>query len=188
MLQFWLRFIFVFCTFVSFAFAANGKWYSAKPLSFYVELPSKKTDQWLVGPAIGFPLVVLSPVENGYRRTMSLTPEMTASKMNVSLDDMKKEELIYQNGRKKYVSDRKGEVHEFLPIEKVKNDHGLEIFRLGYIYSIGGLKIVEYSYRFTCQNNVVAAMERYYPKHHKNGMKDYQKIWRTLRCKTGEAL
>lgn len=185
MTRFVLQFFVVFILVINMGHAANEKWYNAQPLSFSFKLPEKEKDQWLVGPAIGLPLVVLSPVKKGYRRTMSLTPEITFSNQTVTLEDMKSEVALYESGRKKYVQERKGKVHKFFPIEEIKNIHGLDIFRIGYNYTIGDKKIVEYSYRFTCKGNVVAGMMRYYPDFHGNDMKDYEQIWRTLDCKKG---
>lgn len=164
-------------------YAASSKWYDAKQVKFEIKIPTKSTKNWLIGPLMGFPMAILAPNEGGYRPTLSLTPESVPSHDPITFDQVQQSIGFYKNGRKNYVSARKGSIEKFFEPQKVKNENNLEIFSMGYIYTINDLKIVEKSLRFMCDGHIILGMARYYPKYHKHAELDFSKILKSLNCK-----
>lgn len=163
--------------------AANTKWYNAKQVKFSIDLPSDDNKDWLVGPILGFPLAVLAPNKDGLRPTLSLTPEITPSHGSIDMDQVKIQIGSYQNGRKNYVENRKGQIKEFFEPIKIENKHNLDIYALGYAYTIDNKDIVERSIRFMCDGHLVLGMTRHYPDHHQDAEQQFNHIFKNLKCK-----
>lgn len=164
-------------------FASNSKWYDTKQVKFEINIPTKTTKNWLIGPLLGFPIAILAPNEGGYRPTMSLTPESVASNKPITFDQVQQSIGFYKTGRQNYVTGRKGNIEKFFEPQKIKNENNLEIFAMGYVYTIDKLKIVERSLRFMCDGHLVLGMTRYYPDFHKHAELDFTKILKKLDCK-----
>tara|TARA_R110000868_G_scaffold90968_7_gene252144 strand:+ start:1486 stop:2052 length:567 start_codon:yes stop_codon:yes gene_type:complete len=183
MLRNLLKTLLVSVLLMSNGIAASTKWYKTKQVNFEITIPSKSTKDWLVAPILGFPLAVLAPSKNGYRPTMSLTPEMTPSLEPITFDEVRLQEPYYKAGREKFVKDRKGTVKEFYKPSVIKNKNNLEIYSLGYSYELANMTIIEKSIRFMCDGYLVLGMTRYYPELHKNAEKDFSKILKDINCK-----
>lgn len=166
-----------------FALAANAKWYNTKQVSFLIDIPTKSTKNWLVGPLMGFPMTVLLPSEDGYRPVLTLTPESEPSNKEINFDLVEQSIGFFQNGRTNYVNERKGKVKKFYEPTKTTNESKLDLYTFGYEYTIDNLHIVEKHVRFVCDGYMVYATARYNPEYHKNAAKDFDKIFDKLKCK-----
>src|SRR5690606_36842659 len=163
--------------------AKNSKWYQTRNVNFEISLPDQKRDQWLVGPLLGFPLMVLGPSQNGFRPTLSFTPELTPTNKTFDMNVVEQQIGFYKNGRTNYVKNRNGTIKEFFAPSKIPNNNNLAIYAMGYNYTLDNLNIIERSLRFVCDGYVVMAMARYYPEHHPDAEKQLNDVLSELKCR-----
>ncbi len=94
---------------------------------------------------LGLPNVWTSPfVEGKGRSSLSLTiTPASSSGWNAEL--LKKTEAEYQDGRKKWASERNYKIISFLPLSTAKNKNGIPMHTVGLNYEINGVEQMEIS-------------------------------------------
>ncbi len=157
-------------------------WFSASPLEFFVEKPGKDP-KWIAGPIPGIPLILLGPSVEGFRPGLSFIPESKPSNTKIDLKVMKEGFDLYKDGRDKYVSVRKGKVEKYLDPFRLKNNNGLEIFGVGYIYELAGQRIIEKSLRFNCNGHAVMSVYRAQDYLDKQFYTKFENVLASLKCR-----
>src|SRR5690606_18642677 len=97
-----------------------GEWLKLKRMDLFIETPRDwriKTD------LMGFPLVLLSETVNSQRASLSFTPSSHKGFEAPKLQDIEAQFTMYQNGRTRWLNDRKGELIKFHSPQEIKNRH-----------------------------------------------------------------
>ena len=106
---------------------------------------------------LGLPNVWTSAANPEYGRS-SLSLTITGAKSaGWNPSELKKSEVEYQDGRKKWAQERGYKILSFIPFESKKNNFGLPIHSIGVVYQIKNIDYLELSHFIIVKNQIVHA-------------------------------
>lgn len=109
-------------------------------------------DDWQSAPGLyGMPLMLLGPVKEDRRPTISVTPLGEAPEFDL---EPRKDEKRYKKGREEWLKEMGGRSLSYNPFQKIKWPGMSEGFTMGYRYEINGIKYSENTYYVICKGNL----------------------------------
>ena len=148
-----------------------------KDLNVAVEIPKG----WKSAEKLfGMPFVLLGPEQKPKRPVIGIVN--TTIDQNLSMNTVKKELDLYQDGRKKWVEKNKGKVIRFAPYQMRLTKNSYQMHVLGLEYEMGGQKFVELSQYLTCSNRLIHIKSLYTTEQFKKLKKTNKQIIESLKC------
>ena len=174
---------FVFILSLSFAssnaYAKKGQWTKLKKANVYFKTPRK----WKSVPNfLGLPLILLSPMKNKSRITISITPTGLKKKFLIN-EEMKATQNNYKKGRIRYVKEIQGEITGFFEYETRKWKNVERVHTIGFKYKLGGHLFVERTYYFTCKTQMFHMKSKYREGEYPKGDSTIDGIVKSFNCK-----
>lgn len=143
------------------------------------ELPDNK---WkFYKDMLGLPLVLVSPMEESQRVTISITPTGVD---NIPLDPkkLKSEQNAWFLGRKRFVDKFKGEITKKFDYQTLKTAHLDEVHKIGYQYSVEDKLFESYSFYFYCDKLLYHVKSLHEARLFPAAKSSIDKFFNTLNC------
>lgn len=166
---------------LSHVFANSSGWIDLGRAKVSLEVPKKwKTFE----KVMGFPLLVTSPMKNGTRVTVSITPS-DIKNFGFKDSDFSKNENNYKEDALRWLGTRHGEAKEFYPYKKEEWSKSTIAHVFGWRYDLGGIIFVEKSMYVLCKKQLFHIKAMYKEKWNKKDAPTINEMLKSFKCEPG---
>ncbi len=136
---------------------------------------------------MGLRLLIASPMKNGTRITVSITPS-DIKDFGFKDTDFSRNENAYKEDAIKWLSSKKGEAKEFFPYKKEEWSKETVAHVFGWKYDLGGITFVENSMYVLCNKQLFHIKSMYKEDFDKKDAPKIKQMLKTFRCQPGANL